>query len=33
MTMGFPTIHDRKVQNVITAGTGMHKSFDDAFIA
>lgn len=33
LEVGFPTIHDRKVQNVITTGTGVHKSFDDVFIA
>lgn len=33
MTTGFPTMHDRKVQNVIATGTRVHKSFDDLFIA
>ena len=30
--MAFPTITDRKLQNVIQLGTGVHASFDDVFI-
>lgn len=33
MTTGFPTMQDRKVQNVMTTGIGVQKSFDDLFIA
>lgn len=33
MELAFPTIHDRKVHNVITTGLGVHTSFDDVFIA
>ena len=33
MELAFPTIHDKKVKNVITTGLGVHKSFDDVFIA
>jgi len=31
--LSFPTIHDKKVHNVITTGLGVSKSFDDVFIA
>jgi peptide/nickel transport system substrate-binding protein len=33
MELAFPTIHDKKVHNVITSGLGVHTSFDDVFIA
>ncbi|WP_235691963.1 ABC transporter substrate-binding protein [Elioraea tepida] len=33
MELSFPTIHDRRLRNVITTGTGVHKSFDDVFFA
>lgn len=33
MELSFPTIHDKKVHDVITTGLGVHKSFDDVFIA
>lgn len=33
MEMSFPTIHDRRVTNLITTGTGVHACFDDVFIA
>ena len=33
MELAFPTIHDKKVHDVITTGLGVHKSFDDVFIA
>jgi peptide/nickel transport system substrate-binding protein len=33
MEMAFPTIHDRKLRNVITTGLGVHTSFDDVFLA
>ena len=33
LEMAFPTITDRKVQNVIQLGTGVHASFDDVFLA
>lgn len=33
MEMAFPTIHDRRVRNVITTGLGVHTSFDDVFLA
>jgi len=33
LEMAFPTIHDRKVHNIIELGTGIHASFDDVFIA
>jgi peptide/nickel transport system substrate-binding protein len=32
MEMAFPTIHDKKVHNVITTGLGVHASFDDVFL-
>ncbi|WP_246523859.1 ABC transporter substrate-binding protein [Neoroseomonas eburnea] len=31
--LAFPTIHDKKLHGVITTGLGVHKSFDDVFIA
>jgi len=33
MELSFPTIHDRRVRNLIQLGTGVHASFDDVFIA
>jgi peptide/nickel transport system substrate-binding protein len=33
MEMAFPTIHERRLQNVITTGTGPNGSFDDVFFA
>lgn len=33
MELAFPTIHDKRLQNVITTGTGVHASFDDVFFA
>lgn len=33
MELTFPTIHDRRLANVITSGVGVHKSFDDVFLA
>lgn len=33
MEMSFPTIHDRRLRNVITTGTGPNASFDDVFMA
>jgi peptide/nickel transport system substrate-binding protein len=33
MELTFPTIHDRRLRNVITTGTGVHASFDDVFLA
>lgn len=33
MELSFPTIHDRRVNNVVVGGTGVHNSFDDVFIA
>lgn len=33
MEMAFPTIHDRRLRNVITTGLGVHTSFDDVFLA
>lgn len=33
MEMAFPTIHDRKLHNVIQLGTGVHACFDDVFLA
>ncbi|WP_424812322.1 ABC transporter substrate-binding protein [Roseococcus sp. YIM B11640] len=29
----FPTVYDKRLQNVITTGTGVHRSFDDLQIA
>lgn len=31
--LSFPTIHDKKLHNVITSGVGVHAPFDDVFIA
>jgi len=33
MEMSFPTIYDKKLNNVITSGSGVHASFDDVFLA
>ncbi|MXP61793.1 ABC transporter substrate-binding protein [Roseomonas sp. M0104] len=33
LEMAFPTIHDKKLRNVITSGTGVHACFDDVFLA
>jgi peptide/nickel transport system substrate-binding protein len=33
MEMSFPTIYDKKVNKVITSGSGVHASFDDVFLA
>ena len=33
MELAFPTIHDRRVNNVITSALGVHRSFDDVFLA
>lgn len=33
MEMAFPTIRDRRLNNVITTATGVHASFDDVFFA
>jgi peptide/nickel transport system substrate-binding protein len=33
MEMAFPTIHDRRLRNVITSGTGPNGTFDDVFLA
>lgn len=33
MELTFPTIHDKKVNNVITTGVGVHTSFHDVFLA
>ncbi|MCK8786329.1 ABC transporter substrate-binding protein [Roseomonas sp. NAR14] len=33
MEMAFPTIHERKLHNVIQLGTGVHACFDDVFLA
>jgi peptide/nickel transport system substrate-binding protein len=33
MEMSFPTIHDRRLRNVISTGTGPNASFDDVFLA
>jgi peptide/nickel transport system substrate-binding protein len=33
LEMTFPTIHDKKVKNLITLGTGDHAPFDDVYIA
>lgn len=33
MELAFPTIHDKRLNNVITTGTGVHASFDDVFLA
>ena len=31
--LSFPTIHDRRLRNVITSGVGVHAPFDDVFFA
>ncbi|CAH0206502.1 ABC transporter substrate-binding protein [Roseomonas sp. CECT 9278] len=31
--LAFPTIHDRRLNNVITSGVGVHAPFDDVFLA
>ncbi len=31
--MAFPTIHEKKVHNIIELGTGVHAPFDDVFIS
>jgi peptide/nickel transport system substrate-binding protein len=33
MELSFPTIYDKRLQNVIALGTGVHASFDDVFLA
>ncbi|MGY4800793.1 ABC transporter substrate-binding protein [Teichococcus aerofrigidensis] len=33
LEMAFPTIHDKRLHNVITSGAGVHASFDDVFLA
>jgi peptide/nickel transport system substrate-binding protein len=33
LEMSFPTIHDKKVKNLVTLGTGVHACFDDVSIA
>ena len=33
LEMSFPTIHDKKVHDLITLGTGVHAPFDDVYIA
>jgi peptide/nickel transport system substrate-binding protein len=33
MEMAFPTIHDRRLRNVVTTATGVHNTFDDVFFA
>lgn len=33
LEMAFPTIHDRRLRNVITTATGPNGSFDDVFLA
>ena len=33
LEMAFPTIHEKKVHELITLGTGVHAPFDDVFIA
>ena len=33
LEMSFPTIHEKKVSNLITLGTGVHAPFDDVFIS
>jgi peptide/nickel transport system substrate-binding protein len=33
MEMSFPSIFDRRLNNVITTGTGPNSSFDDVFLA
>ncbi len=33
LEMSFPTIHDKKVHDLLTLGTGIHAPFDDVFIS
>ena len=33
LEMSFPTIHDKKVHDLLTLGTGVHAPFDDVFIS
>ncbi len=33
MEMAFPTIHDRRLRNVVTTGLGVHTGFGDVFLA
>ncbi|WP_239451589.1 ABC transporter substrate-binding protein [Elioraea rosea] len=33
MELAFPTIHDKRLNNVIRTGTGVHASFDDVFLS
>ena len=33
MDMAFPTITDKRLNNVVQLGTGVHASFDDVFLA
>ena len=33
LEMAFPTIHDKKVHDLLLFGTGVHACFDDVFIA
>ncbi|ONG57319.1 peptide ABC transporter substrate-binding protein [Pseudoroseomonas deserti] len=33
LEMSFPSIYDKKLQNVITSGSGIHACFDDVFLA
>ena len=33
LEMAFPTIYDRKLNNIITLGTGIHASYDDVFMS
>jgi peptide/nickel transport system substrate-binding protein len=33
LEMAFPTIHERRLRNVVTTATGVHASFDDVFLA
>lgn len=33
MEMSFPTIHDKRLHNVVTTGLGVHAAYDDVFFA
>ena len=33
LEMSFPTIHDKKLHNLLQSGTGVHACFDDVFIS
>ena len=33
LEMSFPTIHDKKLHNLLLTGTGVHTCFDDVFIS